>query len=132
MKLPRCGVRDNVAESRRRRRYALEGSQWRNRTLSWAITKYPQRQNRITNQQVDQTMATALEMWANISSLSFQHVAADTPKIDIEVMFEAKNHGDEDPFDGKGGVLAHAYFPRYGGNIHVDDDETWTLNSKEV
>ena len=27
--------------------------------------------------------------------------------------------------DGKGGILAHAYPPKYGGAIHFDDDEDW-------
>ena len=137
MQLPRCGVRDNIAagvesRKRRRRRYALEGSRWKKPTMSWAITKYPQRQSKITNEQVDQTMETALKMWSDISSLGFERVASDTPKIDIDITFEVKAHGDDDPFDGKGGVLAHAYFPQYGGDMHVDDGESWTLNTKEV
>ena len=88
--------------------------------------------SKITNEQVDQTMETALKMWSDISSLGFERVASDTPKIDIDITFEVKAHGDDDPFDGKGGVLAHAYFPRYGGDMHVDDEESWTLNTKEV
>ena len=29
----------------------------------------------------------------------------------------------------RGGILAHAYFPIYGGNAHFDDSEFWTINS---
>ena len=39
--------------------------------------------------------------------------------------FESRDHGDEEPFDGPGGTLAHAYYPYYGGDIHVDRERSW-------
>ena len=41
------------------------------------------------------------------------------------------DHGDSEDFDGAGRVLAHAFYPNAAltGDIHFDDDESWTTSS---
>lgn len=51
--------------------------------------------------------------------------------LDIVLGFFHGDHGDGHPFDGIGGILAHAY-PPTNGRMHFDADEFWSnsLNLK--
>ncbi|XP_062543183.1 matrix metalloproteinase-14-like isoform X3 [Armigeres subalbatus] len=124
MSLPRCGVRDKVGfgSDSRSKRYALQGSRWKVKALTYRISKYPSRLDRA---EVDKEIAKAFSVWSEYTDLSF------TPKksapVHIDIRFEVNEHGDGDPFDGPGGTLAHAYFPVYGGDAHFDDAEFWTI-----
>lgn len=64
----------------------------------------------LARQTVVNEFARAFGYWAAVSPLRFRRVSGS--KGDINVAFYAGNHGDSDPFDGPGGTLAHAYFPR--------------------
>ena len=58
--------------------------------------------------------------------------ASGSAEPDISIRFASYQHGDGDAFDGPGGTLAHAYFPDFGGDVHIDDSEDWTLYSYQV
>lgn len=60
--------------------------------------------------------------WTDVTNLSIKR-SSTNPSVKID--FYAKEHGDGYPFDGKGRVLAHAFFPPYG-QLHFDDDESWS------
>ena len=128
MKTSRCGVKDavgNGAQVRRRKRYALQGSKWKKTNLSYRVVRYPSSWT-LTRKDVDKTVERAFTLWADASGLEFIKVGYNA---DIEILFSKFEHGDGNPFDGPGGTLAHAYFPEFGGDIHIDDSEDWTVNS---
>ncbi|KAJ8942861.1 hypothetical protein NQ314_009924 [Rhamnusium bicolor] len=124
MTLPRCGVKDKVGTGdNRAKRYALQGSRWKVKDLTYKISKYP---SKLKRGDVDKEIQRAFNVWSDFTDLSF------TPKsgqVHIEIRFESGEHGDGDPFDGPGGTLAHAYFPVFGGDAHFDASESWSINS---
>ena len=131
-------------------RYVLQGSKWKPKTLTYRITKYPG--TGVTDAEVDETLAASFKMWSDVTDLTFvretdsgSHILITIflnlcihqfyftgQSVHIEIKFVTYEHGDGDPFDGPGGTLAHAYFPAYGGDMHVDNSEYWTINSFKV
>ena len=67
----------------------------------------------------------AFAFWSQVADLEF--VESSFGDVDLEVSYATYSHGDGDPFDGPGGTLAHAFYPRWGGDIHMDDSEEWTV-----
>jgi len=69
----------------------------------------------------------AFALWADQTELTFSEVADDA--ADIVIGWAVGDHGDGDPFDGPGDILAHASFPNPYDNsqvfLHFDDDERW-------
>jgi hypothetical protein len=59
------------------------------------------------------------------NGMSFKEVNSE--RADIKVSFETGNHSDGYPFDGRGNVLAHAFYPgsSRSGVVHLDFDEDW-------
>ena len=55
----------------------------------------------------------------NIHTLQRQNIPSN--------IFYCRSHGDNEPFDGPGGVLAHTYYPLHGGDVHMDNEEDWVV-----
>jgi len=150
IKTPRCGNKDNLEQKtldirevedekieeikeesreayfpvkKRKKRFALQGSRWKTKFLTYKVGRYP---TGLTKQEVDSDVRKAFSMWASASGLVF--IQSNSKNVHIEIRFENYDHGDEDSFDGPGGVVAHAFFPEFGGDAHFDNGEKWTVN----
>ncbi|ETE61605.1 Macrophage metalloelastase, partial [Ophiophagus hannah] len=121
MKQPRCGVSD-VSEGHKAIRI------WNKQVLTYRIYNYTPDLPRRT---VDTAIARAFHVWSNVTPLRFQKVFRHA---DIKIFFASGAHGDGNSFDGRGNVLAHAYFPGpgIGGDTHFDEAEKWSEYNREV
>ena len=105
---------------------------------------------------IDQRAAVtlALATWASVVQIDFVEIAEPNRNQSIDLRFEFVGHciiepdecGDPDcPFDGPGGVIAHAGFPpgvnsecvnpmteTWAGNVHFDNDEEFELDAANL
>ncbi|KAH6823796.1 hypothetical protein C2S53_004532 [Perilla frutescens var. hirtella] len=134
MKTPRCGVPDiingtNYMQPRRKNNTRESSSHYaffsNNRVFKWdkfnltykllgadfpEFAKLP--------------IEVALEKWGDVSEFIFSEEKRDFVGGDVNIGFYRGDHGDGFSFDGRGGVLAHAYAPS-DGRLHFDLDEDW-------
>lgn len=66
---------------------------------------------------------TAFNDWHNVGHY-FEFQRTIFRDADLTFQLLAGDHGDEDPFDGPGGIFAHSTEPT-GGICHFDSDENW-------
>ncbi|OWA54902.1 putative Interstitial collagenase [Hypsibius exemplaris] len=125
MKLPRCGNPDPVHRDPRSRAFILQGSKWDKLDLTFKIGQYSRT---LSRKAVDEIIGKAFSYWSKPSGLTFTQV--DSGAADIVILFARGEHGDLSPFDGPQGVLAHAFFPDFGGDTHFDDSERWTQSAR--
>ncbi|XP_063807605.1 collagenase 3-like isoform X2 [Pseudophryne corroboree] len=119
--LPKCGVPD-VAEYTNIQRVL----KWPSAIISYRIVNYTPD---LRPAEVDWVIREALRVWSAVTPLQF--IQLHTGTADLMISFGMQEHGDLFPFDGPSGVLAHAFPPgdHVGGDIHFDDEETWTVDS---
>ena len=100
-------------------------SKWANTDISYYFINGTDQLPGDTEQQV---ITQAFALWAAQAPLTFTQVG-DQGQADIVIGWATGDHGDGDPFDGPGDVLAHSSFPNpYDDRqvfLHFDDDEHW-------
>ncbi|XP_049635156.1 matrix metalloproteinase-9 [Suncus etruscus] len=124
IKTPRCGVPDLG------RFQTFEGDlKWHHHNITYWIQNYSED---LPRDIIDDAFARAFAVWSEVTPLTFTRVYG--PEADIVIQFGAAEHGDGYPFDGKNGLLAHAFPPGDGiqGDAHFDEDELWTLGQGVV
>lgn len=128
MSRPRCGfpdipTRQGVSD------FTAQGNRWDRTDLTYGFQDFTPE---LTQQQVRDAIAAALNLWSQVTPLKFTEVSLAF-KPDFVISFVAGDHGDGSPFDGVGRVLAHAFYPPpnggdVAGDAHFDEAETWTVN----
>nr|XP_025870526.1 matrix metalloproteinase-9 [Vulpes vulpes] len=124
MRAPRCGVPDLGKFQ------TFEGDlKWHHRDITYWIQNYSED---LPRDVIDDAFARAFAVWSAVTPLTFTRVYG--PEADILIQFGVREHGDGYPFDGKNGLLAHAFPPGPGiqGDAHFDDEELWTLGKGVV
>ncbi|XP_010874548.1 stromelysin-3 isoform X1 [Esox lucius] len=129
----RCGVPDYPVLKEvlqmgrhRKKRFVLFGGRLENTDLTYKVVRFPRQMG---EDKVRHVLMEALRVWSEVTPLTFTEVGHG--KADIVIDFNRYWHGDNLPFDGPGGILAHAFFPKTHreGNIHFDYDEEWTFGN---
>jgi len=84
---------------------------------------------------VREIIERAMAEWSKAAQITFVPGGADRAARNLNVLFAARAHGDDYPFDGPGKILAHTFYPSpvvaepLAGDIHLDADEAWHQGS---
>ena len=121
----RCGMRDMETSNKRKKRYTLQGSKWELSHLVYHVQNYPSG-GKMSRDEVDLEIKRAFDVWQKLSILTFSSTNTKE-KANIVIKFATGWH-DTCPLPFKSGSisLAHASYPQFGGNIHVDDSRIWS------
>lgn len=128
MTKPRCGFPDFPTKGDKFANFGV-ASKWQHNPVTYSIENFsPQMPRNL----IDSSIRNAFELWARNCGLNFQKV---TNGGDILIGFGRGLHGNcPEPFDGKFGTFAHAFFPPPAGGFlpgdcHFDEDEQWSANT---
>uniref|UniRef100_A0A8C6QW20 Matrix metallopeptidase 12 n=1 Tax=Nannospalax galili TaxID=1026970 RepID=A0A8C6QW20_NANGA len=124
MHAPRCGVPDV-----QHWKISSQRLKWTKHYLTYRIYNYTPD---MKHADVDYAFQKAFQVWSDVTPLKFRRIYEG--EADIMIGFAYADHGDFYPFDGKGGTIAHAFFPGPGiqGDAHFDEAETWSKSTQDT
>lgn len=127
MKQPRCEFPDYYNPPALMRHdhdnWTAYGGKWSSTNITYRFATYT---SDLTQAAQRSAIETAMFWWRSASAVSFSEVSSSE---NITLGFYSGDHGDGYAFDGSGSVLAHAFFPNYGGDLHFDDAESWSTST---
>ncbi|GAB2280395.1 hypothetical protein Dimus_015029 [Dionaea muscipula] len=129
MMKPRCGYpdiingRNTMLARRDNPNYVLGPEKWHKSTFTYKFVH-----NDLAPVGIDSgaVLVKSYAEWARNCPLYF-HRVPESVNSDFRTSFEKREHGDGAPFDGPGGILAHAGGPPSGVS-HFDAEEHWSTN----
>lgn len=83
-------------------------------------------------------IARALSEWTKYVKISFTQTSNLGVARALDIRFASGAHGDGYPFDGRGGVVAHTFYPfpvnpePIAGDMHFDEDEAWAIGGPAI
>lgn len=154
MSKPRCGNLDPVFKVRTRnwwidpprddkgKGYNLHGSKWSNFNITYRIKERDFAQDVYWSTKIDNistlnVIRLSYEVWSSVTPLRFTYVQQKNHKTHTRFQFSRRLHcchvssPDSSRFDGNGGTIAHAEYPQFGGDVHIDDDEEFLTYDKQ-
>lgn len=81
---------------------------------------------------VQSEILRALNEWSRYAKVAIE-APGTSPERTITIRFASGAHGDAYSFDGRGGTLAHTFYPLpvnpepIAGDMHLDADESWNV-----
>lgn len=113
--------------------FVTDGRAWNCRVISFMFINGT---NDIAGDGEREPVRQAFQLWQQQAGLLFREVFNEN-EADIRISWATFDHGDPCvcAFDGQNGTLAHGFFPPpnlgdFAGDIHFDDSEDWTLNTR--
>jgi len=111
--------------------WAVRGNGWDGAGLGSATLTYYFANGTADLANEQALVSRAITEWARYAALTMSVTGTASLSRSIDILWGTGSHGDAYPFDGPGGVLAHAFYPAdinsepIAGDLHFDDAETW-------
>lgn len=77
----------------------------------------------------------AMQEWSKVVKVAWSPGASAAGARTVNIFFASGAHGDGYPFDGRGNVLAHTFYPAppnpepIAGDMHLDEAEAWRMGA---